>query len=978
MAIRSKRHPLTELKAAVSRAFDLALGGTVDHGRASPANLEAVAARSASLSWENCASLLLLMSVKLLAHAKQQVGFRLARSGALASGDESPRASDLKAATRTLYRRLTEFCPRQILNALPEPAQLTGDRLLRIWHELERAQLADQLDECSLGYAYQMLAAPLRRASQAEIQKANKALTVSQLIAFTQLYTPAWVADFLIENTLLPQWSGCKPSHASQTGAEPPGHYLLNGPDSSSVMAASELRLIDPACGAGHFLLRAFDLLVRLQVQEGASVTDAARRVLEHNIAGTDIDAAALWVAALALLVKSIKAGVEHQINCPRLACVGPDQMKGGTHPLLGSLDQSWQSVDGHPLSQLYHAVVTNPPYIGRKLLPRDLKAELKRLYPDAHQDLCAAFIERGLQLLQPGGRLGFIAQASLLHLPSYQDLRKRLAQKERLIAVVEAGTGVFPLQGGEKVNSALIVLESQQQDKGAHASFARRERAIFVDVTQAQHKDQAVRQVASEGGGLELANVYIRDPHSFRHHPRFGFAYKCPEVVLNVMRSTTPLSELADVRQGLATSDNRRFVRHWWDVDPTEIGTRWIPYVKGAGSDRWYSPVMHMVNWADDGAEIKDAVLRAYPYLKGKAGWVVKNEEFYFKEGLTFSFVNSRTLAVRRLPPGCIFDVGSSGLFASPDTLDWLLAYLNSACLAAFARLLNPTINFQVGDIKRLPVLPLSEHARGLLAQIAHECHRTKRELHAFDPTSPDTVIPKEVLDLTAGAEANEQWRAASRRLSSYARRFGELEAHADRIVLESLLSLTGSDAEARRSVQSWVEQESRPAPIPPAAASEHEFARLVVHFLIRQALEKASPDWNEPADCRSARPADEQPLLLPAAEQDLHRALGITGSSALWLSDRLGSSISSYLTRQFQVDHTRQFRGRPLYFCQAIPEAHSLLVVSGRALRRMSATGADFKGNVEKQGAQRILKDLYARLASDPERTVADIKPV
>lgn len=966
MAIRSKRHRLTELKAAVSRAFELALSGSVDDGRASPANQDGLPARLASLSWEHCASLLILMSLKLLAQGKQQALFRLAGGKAVASSENHPSAADLEGATRMLYQRLTSFCPPEILSALPEPARLTADQLLGIWHELEGAQLAEKLDECSLGYAYQMLAAPLRRASQTEIQKANKALTLSQLIAFTQLYTPSWVADFLIENTILPQWSGYKQCSAGEIGGDQPGHYVIGGGNCSRVMSASELRLIDPACGTGHFLLRAFDLLVRLYVQEGTSVREAARRVIEHNIAGVDIDTAALWVVALALLVKSIKAGVEHDINCVQLVCVAPDQMKGGTHPLLGSLDPSWQSVAGHPLSRLYHAVVTNPPYIGRKLLPRDLKAELKSLYPDCHQDLCAAFIERGLELLQPGGRLGFIAQASLLHLPSYQDLRKRLSRKNCLIAVVEAGTGVFPLQSGEKVNSALIVLESQEKEKGALASCGRRERTIFVDITEAEDKERAVRQVSSEGGGLGLANLYIRDPNSFRHHPRFGFAYKCPDVVLPVVRRTTPLSELADVRQGLATSDNQRFVRYWWEVDPTEIGKRWVPYVKGAGSDRWYSPVLHLVNWARDGAEIKEAVVRAYPYLKGKTGWVVKNEDFYFREGLTFSFVNSRTLAVRRLPPGCIFDVSSSGLFASPHTLDWLLAYLNSACLAAFARLLNPTINFQVGDIKRLPVLPLSEHARDQLAQIAYECYRCQRELQAFHPASPDTVIPKEVLDLTAGAEASEQWRAASVRLASSARRLGELEAHADRIVLESLLSLTGSDLETRRSVQRWIERESRPDFGPPAAASEQEFARTVVHFLLRHSIEKASPDWNEPADCRSTRQVDEQPVLLPAAEQELQRALGISGASALWLSDRLGSSISNYLTKQFPADHARQFRGRPLYFCQAIPGTDSLLVVSSRALRRLSATVRNLQGIAKTQEVERVLQNLAAHAVS------------
>jgi hypothetical protein len=191
---------------------------------------------------------------------------------------------------------------------------------------------------------------------------------------------------------------------------------------------------------------------------------------------------------------------------------------------------------------------------------------------------------------------------------------------------------------------------------------------------------------------------------------------------------------------------------------------------------------------------------------------------------------------------------------------------------------------------------------------------------------------------------------------------------------VLESLLSLTGSNFDTRRSVESWLEQESRPVRSPPAAASDREFARTVVHYLIRNALEKASASWNQPADCRSPRPIDEQPVLLPAAEEDLHRALSITGSSASWLSDRLGSSISHYLTKQFVVDHRREFRGRPLYLCEPVPGEDSLLVTSSRALRRVAAADGGLASSAGSQRAQSLLRALAARLTSSTEWAAAD----
>src|SRR5262249_9721566 len=148
----------------------------------------------------------------------------------------------------------------------------------------------------------------------------------------------------------------------------------------------------------------------------------------------------------------------------------------------------------------------------------------------------------------------------------------------------------------------------------------------------------------------------------------RASFAYKCPPFVIDLIENAARLDQIADVRQGLATSDNSRFLRFIWDVQPKLIGRRWFPYTKGAGSTRWVSPQPDVGNWENGGAEIKEAVGESYPYLNGKTAWVVKNEQFYFRRGLCFPFVNSRVLAVRLPPSGSIFDVAASALFMPAD----------------------------------------------------------------------------------------------------------------------------------------------------------------------------------------------------------------------------------------------------------------------------------------------------------------------
>ncbi|HNB24985.1 MAG TPA: hypothetical protein PKZ32_21365, partial [Candidatus Melainabacteria bacterium] len=165
----------------------------------------------------------------------------------------------------------------------------------------------------------------------------------------------------------------------------------------------------------------------------------------------------------------------------------------------------------------------------------------------------------------------------------------------------------------------------------------------------------------------------------------------------------------------------------------------------KGAGSKRWFSPVVHVVKWENNGQEIKDAVNQAYPYLKGKVHWVVKNEKYYFKEGLSFSFVNNANFAVRLLPAGCIFDVAASALFPTKIDRYALLAYLNSSFAGKMAHLINPTINFQVGDVKRLPIIPFTESESEKLAQMARECTEATVQLTNEADSKHHAAIIKE-----------------------------------------------------------------------------------------------------------------------------------------------------------------------------------------------------------------------------------------
>lgn len=1012
-------HPLAVLRGTVLRALQEFSCGHRSYeqpeGASGAGRQETSACPAQAVS-----TLLVLIALRILDHA----GYLYALSDekqALAGSrpDHALGASELSTLACLLHRRFSAFCPEPIHALLPAPDPLALPQLERLWSLLSDERLSEQWsDERSLGYAYQFLCEPVRRSSLKEIQSANKSIGLDCLIAFTQLYTPAWVAEFLLQNTVLPQWSGtaacdqrtlehyhlfdplmtragagCSSQAATGGRDQQAARGSLKTPLPNTVQigitwedltagagkAASEIKLIDPACGAGHFLLPAFDLFLKMHEAEGTAAEKAVPIILEHNLAGVDIDGVALWVTALALLVKSIKAGAADNLRFMRLANVLAPAERGQDSSLLGTLDPRWSDDPGNPLSERYHVAVTNPPYLGRKLLPRSIKAELRALYPRSHQDLCAAFVERGIDMLEPGGRLGFITQASLLHLPTYRELRQRLVEQERLISVVEAGPGVFPLQSGEKINSTLIVVESARNGTPAKEQGSRAP-AVFIDASNDKDKERALRQLFVAATGTGSPHIYLRDAGAFKKHPRYAFAYKCPAVILDTVHELGQLGSRADVRQGLATTDNQRFVRYWWDVAPSTIGKSWFPYVKGAGSERWYAPIMHVVNWANGGAAIKEAVARSYPYLKGKTGWVVKNEQFYFQEGLTFSFVNARNLAVRRLPAGCIFDVGGSSIFGAPEELDFLLAYLNSSTMAALARLLNPTINFQVGDIRRLPVLPFSQRLKEELAQLAQECYRLKRDAHVLDETSLDAVVPQELLDVASGASLERAWRSASSRLATCADRLRELELQVDALILDGLIRATGSDESNTRAIRKWLDEGRQTQPPKPALASQGELAHSVLHFLIRLRMERGSANWDQPSTCQLQHQIEDVPLILPMSDSELLcRALGLTSASGKWLAEHLGTSISQYLARQFMERHARRFRGHPAYFCLPLPDTNCLLLASTRYLRRrMAITLHMVPEDVADASTQNLLTEICAHLARIPDWTGANLLTV
>ena len=308
------------------------------------------------------------------------------------------------------------------------------------------------------------------------------------------------------------------------------------------------------------------------------------------------------------------------------------------------------------------------------------------------------------------------ITQASLLDLPAFDLLRREIIDNYNLVSITDAGTNVFPLIQGDKVNSAIIVIEKPKEVLD-NQSFE------FCKISKhSNFSNVSVPILKLDQNSLKLA---------------YRLSEPVPAEIMQLFE-LPPLDSIASIKQGLATTDNAQFVKNICDVPQEEIGIKWFPYVKGAGAARWFAPVVHVVDWQDNGKRIKDTVRQKYPYLNGKANWVVKNESYYFKPGICFSFVSTKGVSFRKLFAGAIFDVGASAIFLNDDSIDpdFLLAYLNSSLCVALLQYINPTINNQVGDVRRLPIIAmeqsvLAQNARQLveLSQRKTDCDVNERE---------------------------------------------------------------------------------------------------------------------------------------------------------------------------------------------------------------------------------------------------------
>ena len=428
----------------------------------------------------------------------------------------------------------------------------------------------------------------------------------------------------------------------------------------------------------------------------------------------------------------------------PLLRCFDPD-----THPLSGSKRGKWVAIGV--------AIVTplpkTPVLAMRRETPsarsrRSLTATqfMKHEYPNSKSDLFAGFIERCTNLAGHLGTVAMITMQSWMFLSSYERLRALLLTEQRITSMLHLGARAFDSIGGEVVASTAFVLANVPPEiRGS----ARKHSGAFirlVDRPSESEKTAALRtalQVRTRD-----ADFHFASDADFAAIPGWPIVYWLSEKMRAAFSSGTPLGEISAPLVGLRTGDNNRFMRQWWEVSNDRsafaceslqaaeaTGAMWFPYNKGGAFRRWYGNHEFVVNWEQDGKEIEEGLAERYPYLVSAGKTLVRGQgrDRYFSPSVSWSKISSGAPAFRAYPPGFIFDVAGTSMFADTQRdRDALIAFANSQVAYEQLSAVAPTMNFEVGQVARLPVVDAVPDAT--VARVAALVEQSKADWDTFE----------------------------------------------------------------------------------------------------------------------------------------------------------------------------------------------------------------------------------------------------
>ncbi|WP_400205645.1 BREX-1 system adenine-specific DNA-methyltransferase PglX [Methanomethylophilus alvi] len=649
-----------------------------------------------------------------------------------------------------------------------------------------------------IGWMYQYYNTELKDDTFAKLKK-NVKISKERIPSATQLFTPDWIVRYMVENSVGRTWLDGHPDDNLKSNWK---YFLDEAQQTPEVeaelsklrkekadMSPEDITVIDPCMGSGHILVYAFDVLIQIYESYGYSKEDAAVKIVEKNLYGLDIDDRAYQLAYFAVMMKArqynsrifdnpvknhIFALVESDIITEEVFTGFGNNMsaKDKTKALseidylvrtfrnaktYGSLikvrEVDWTLIesflkDHGPtlsytadvserlstivstakcLSHQYSSVLTNPPYMNSSGMNESLLRYVKDNYSIGKSDLFACFIERCISLTKPNEYLSMITQHAFMFLSSFEELRKNLSDNGHFTNMAHLGPRAFDEINGEVVQSTAFVYQANKCPN-YNSIYLR----LVNGMTEKEKESMFFR------GDLR----FIKSSLNLMVLPGRIISYWMSNNLIDAFNKGMPLSEIASPRQGLATGENARFVRQWYEVDINNVkfdcksrsesmqsGKKWFPYNKGGEYRKWYGNNDTVVNWEHDGEGIRN-----FTDEKGKLRSRPQNMDYYFRPAVTWSKISSGAIAFRYKPSGHIFDVAGTSIFAPEDKRRYIHGFCNSIVALTIANAISPTLNYEVGHIASFPVIFNDERKNNIDNLVEDNIRISKKEWDSYE----------------------------------------------------------------------------------------------------------------------------------------------------------------------------------------------------------------------------------------------------
>lgn len=650
-----------------------------------------------------------------------------------------------------------------------------------------------------IGWLYQYYIAE----EKDRVFKAKKKYKAEEIPFATQLFTPDWIVQYMVQNSLGKKWIESHPEHKDlQDNWE---FYLENldedieeklAPYINKDLKVEDIKCFDPAMGSGHILVYMFEVLHEIYSKSGYMEREIPKLIIENNLYGLDIDDRAYQLACFSVVMKAMAYDkrflrvIEREGLSINLAAIqetnsftdeeiaylaGEDSGEKHTNikefikqyqhaKSIGSLikvtnvdtnflQERLQTIKENPvtdifeseirekvLSQLpklvkqtaimgeqYDVLVTNPPYMGSGSMNKKLSDYLKKNYQDSKADLFAAFMEVD-HYLEENAFYACINQHSWMFLSSYEKLRKKIIQNKHIDTMLHLGPRAFEEIGGEVVQSTAFVLRNTKNPKKSGIYLR-----LIEERIASVKRDKAIEAVK----GSSVSNIYIFYQDNYSEIPGSPIAYWITSNMVNNFLKGKELSEYGIARRGLQTGDSSRFIRNWFEVNKSKLFLKdssydqevskkykWFLFNSGGSFRKWYGNIFEVVDWKNDGENIKST---------GKA--IIPSEDKYFLSCISWNKVSSGKFSVRYQRQGIIQGDASPFFYTENEsTLKYIFAVLNSTVVSEIIKILSPTLNFEVGNIAKVPILFNEENQSQIEELVNNNVRISKNEWDYYE----------------------------------------------------------------------------------------------------------------------------------------------------------------------------------------------------------------------------------------------------